>query len=108
MAVPSCICLLSGAQGLLLNSVLSAQEEMESLLLAVRNVALGKAPTGTTAEVQQVEAMLASLGAAAEPETASPRQRITGFVHKAGNLAASELLTTELEANHNRAQFAKV
>lgn len=101
------------------------QEEMEGLLLAVRNVAMGKGPAaGATAvaaaadeEVGQVQALLASLGAAAPCSSKAAASAINqagaGGSNQAGSsqlaaAAAGQLLVSERKANQSRHEFAKV
>jgi hypothetical protein len=112
----------------LLRVCAALQEEMEGLLLAVRDVAMGKGPAAVAAaaaataaadeEVGQVQALLASLGSAATcssgaaASAGSSRQRAAGS-NAAGSsqlaaAAAGQLLLSERQANHSRQEFAKV
>eukprot|EP00882_Tetradesmus_deserticola_P025554 GHRQ01028078.1.p1 GENE.GHRQ01028078.1~~GHRQ01028078.1.p1 ORF type:complete len:339 (+),score=165.19 GHRQ01028078.1:95-1111(+) len=108
-----------------LKSELKSREEMEGLLLAVRDVALGKGPAAGAAaavaadeEVGQVQALLASLGAAApcsSKAAAAPGIKRAGAADRNGTgssqvaaAAAGQLLLTERKANQSRQEFAKV
>jgi hypothetical protein len=103
------------------------QEEMEGLLLAVRDVDLGKGPAAAAAsaaaaaaadeEVGQVQALLASLGTAPSFSTAAAGSGSTqaasssavGSSQQAAlQAAAGQLLPSERKANQSRKEFTKV
>lgn len=95
-----------------LKSELKSREEMEGLLLAVRDVALGKGLAAASAsaaaaasadeEVGQVQALLASLGAAPGSSAAA-----AGSPSKVAAAAGGQLLS-EREANQSRKEFSKM
>jgi hypothetical protein len=112
----------------LLGICAALQEEMERLLLAVRDVAMGKGPAAVAAaaaasaaadeEVGQVQALLASLGSAATHSSgaaasAGSRRQGTAGSNATGSsqsaaAAAGQLMLSERQANHSRQEFAKV